>query len=122
MNSRNLVKFHFFAGVDSVAVGLNSRRKLTPELEKGKHILMRCDDNLMIDENKDKEIEKNKCEGSKKKMKEYIEIWGEACKLVEDELGGSKNQVDAWMKEQCGDLESEIFDQMLNEVVGELVG
>ncbi|CAL5202522.1 unnamed protein product [Lathyrus oleraceus] len=113
------------AGVDSVAVGLNSRRKLTPELEKGKHILTRCDDNLMIDENKDKENEKNKYEGSKKKekkMKEYIEIWSEACKLVEDELGGSKNQVDEWMKEQCGDLESKIFDQMLNEVVSELVG
>lgn len=79
----------------------------------------------MIDESKDKEIGKNKREGSKKKEKnvnEYIEIWGEACKLVEDELGGSKNQVVAWMKEQCGDFESEIFDQMLNEVVSELVG
>ncbi|XP_058782096.1 uncharacterized protein LOC131656380 [Vicia villosa] len=113
------------AGVDSVAVGLNSRRKLTPELEKGKPVIMRSDDNLMIDEKKDKEIEKNKCEESEKKvkkMKEYVDIWGEACKLVEDELGGSKNQVDAWMKEQCADFESEIFDQMLNEVVSELVG
>ncbi|KAL5077187.1 hypothetical protein RYX36_016171 [Vicia faba] len=114
------------AGVDSVAVGSISRRKLTPELEKGKHILMRCDDNLMVDENKDKEIEKNKCEETKKKekkMKEYIGIWGEASKLVEDELAGSKKQlVDAWIKEQCADFESEIFNQLLNEVVSELVG
>lgn len=119
------------AGIDSVAVGLNSRRKLTPELETGKHIRMRSDDNLMIDEKKDKAIESNKYEGSKKKekhsYKEYVDIWGEACRLVEDELGGSKNQVHVWMNEQsdlgsiCADFESEIFDQLLNEVVSQLV-
>ncbi|GAU27701.1 hypothetical protein TSUD_126470 [Trifolium subterraneum] len=115
------------AGIDSIAVGLSSRRKLTPELENNKHILMRSDDNLMIDEKKDKANE-----GSKKKemhnYKEYIDIWGEACKLVEDELViGSKNQVHAWMNQQsglgsvCADFESEIFDQLLNEVISQLV-
>jgi len=122
---------YFFAGIDSVAVGLNPRRKLTPELETGKHIRMRSDDNLMIDEKKDKAIESNKYEGSKKKekhsYKEYVDIWGEACRLVGDELAGSKNQVHVWMNEQselgsiCADFESEIFDQLLNEVVSQLV-
>jgi len=110
---------------------LNSRRKLTPELETGKHIRMRSDDNLMIDEKKDKTIESNKFEVSKKKekhsYKEYVDIWGEACRLVEDELAGSKNQVHVWMNEQsdlgsiCADFESKIFDQLLNEVVSQLV-
>jgi hypothetical protein len=99
---------------------------LTPELENNKNILIRSDDNLMIDEKKDKEIE-----GSKKKekhnYKEYIDIWGEACRLVEAELAGSKNQVHAWMNQQsdlgnvCADFESEIFDQLLNEMISQLV-
>ncbi|KAK2440734.1 hypothetical protein QL285_012110 [Trifolium repens] len=113
-------------GIDSIEAGLSSRRKLTPELENNKNILIRSDDNLMIDEKKDKEIE-----GSKKKekhnYKEYIDIWGEACRLVEAELVGSKNQVHAWMNQQsdlgsvCADFESEIFDQLLNEVISQLV-
>ncbi|CAJ2640296.1 unnamed protein product [Trifolium pratense] len=113
-------------GIDSIAVGLSSRRKLTPELENNKHILMRSDDNLMIDEKKDKAIEESK-KREKHNYKEYIDIWGEACKLVEDELAGSKNQVHAWMNQEsnlgsvCADFESEIFDQLLNEVISQLV-
>lgn len=107
-----------------VAVGLSSRRKLTPELENDKLILDRSDDNLMINEKKGNAIENNKYEDSKEKkhMKEYKDIWGETWRLVQDEFGGS-NQVHAWMNEQsdlgsiCAEFESEIFDQLLNEVV-----
>lgn len=104
---------------------------MTSELETDKHIRMRSDDNLMIDEKNDKAIQNNIYEGSKKKekqsYKDYIDIWGEACRLVGDELADSKNQVHVWMNEQselgsiCTDFESEIFDQLLNEVVSQLV-
>ncbi|XP_027337473.1 uncharacterized protein LOC113851198 [Abrus precatorius] len=108
-------------------VGLNSRRKLSPELENDQHFLQRSDGNLMIDERKVKAIENNKYEGSKKIAKhshEYIGVWGEACGIVENELGASNH---AWTNKQ-GDLDeisadfgSEIFDHLLNEVVEQLV-
>lgn len=84
----------------------------------------------MIDERKAKAIENNKYEGSKKKEKhsqEYIHIWGEVCRIVEEELAGS-NQTHAWKNRQSdlesisADFESEIFDQLLNEVIDQFVG
>ncbi|XP_061374703.1 uncharacterized protein LOC133316919 [Gastrolobium bilobum] len=111
-------------------VGLSSRRKLSPELENDQHFNLRSDSNLMIEENKVKETESNKCEGSKKKEKhsqEYIHNWGEVSKLVKDELVGS-NKIHAWMNKQgdlgsiSADFESEIFDQLLNELIDQLVG
>lgn len=118
--------------IDSVADDLSSRRKLTPELENDRLLLLRSDGNLMIDERKVKvkTIENNNYEGSKKKEKngkEYVDIWGGVCRLVEDELGGS-NQINAWMNKQsdlesiCADFESEIFDQLLNELIDQFVG
>lgn len=116
---------------DSLALGLSSRRKLSPELENDQRFLLRSDGNLMIEERKVKAIENNKYEGSKKKEKHskgYIGIWGEVCRLAEDEWNGSNKIHHAWMNKQgefgsiSADFESEIFDYLLNEVIDELVG
>ncbi|RDX75777.1 hypothetical protein CR513_44308, partial [Mucuna pruriens] len=111
-------------------VGLSSRRKLSPKLENDQHLVEHSDGNLMTDERKDKAIEKNKYEGSKKKEKseqEYLEIWDEVCRIVEDELG-APNQIHIWTNKQGdlgninADFESEIFDHLLNELVDQLAG
>lgn len=103
---------------------------MSPELENDQQVPLRSDGNLMVEEGKVKATENNNCEGSTKKehSKEYIDIWGEVCRLVEDELGGS-NQIHAWMNKQDDDLgsisadfESEIFDQLLDELIDQLVG
>ncbi|TKY47160.1 hypothetical protein E2542_SST29217 [Spatholobus suberectus] len=112
-------------------VGLSSRRKLSPKLESDQHLLVHSDDNLMIDERKVKATDNNKYEGSKKKEKingqEYIDIWGEVCRIVEDELAAS-NQMHRWTNKQgdlgsiSSDFESQIFDHLLNELVDQLAG
>ncbi|XP_020216233.1 uncharacterized protein LOC109799971 [Cajanus cajan] len=113
-------------------VDLSSRRKLSPKLESDQHIPVNSDDNLVIDEKKDKAIDNNnnKNEGSKKKEKkvqDYIDICSEVCRIVDDELAAS-NQKHIWTNKQgdlggiSADLESEIFDYLLNELVDELAG
>jgi len=114
----------------SFAVGLSSRRKLSPKLDNDQHLPVQSDGNLMIDESKVEAIDNNKDEGSKKKEKndqEYIDIWGEVCRIVEDELAES-NKIHIWTNKQgdlgsiSADFEAEIFDNLLNELVDQLAG
>ncbi|KAL2990405.1 hypothetical protein AAZX31_11G198700 [Glycine max] len=109
-------------------VGLSSRRKLSPKLDNDQHLPVQSDGNLMIDESKVEAIDNNKDEGSKKKEKndqEYIDIWGEVCRIVEDELAES-NKIHIWTNKQgdlgsiSADFEAEIFDNLLNELVDQL--
>uniref|UniRef100_A0A0R0HSY8 DUF3741 domain-containing protein n=1 Tax=Glycine max TaxID=3847 RepID=A0A0R0HSY8_SOYBN len=111
-------------------VGLSSRRKLSPKLDNDQHLPVQSDGNLMIDESKVEAIDNNKDEGSKKKEKndqEYIDIWGEVCRIVEDELAES-NKIHIWTNKQgdlgsiSADFEAEIFDNLLNELVDQLAG
>ncbi|MED6191665.1 hypothetical protein PIB30_002475 [Stylosanthes scabra] len=102
------------------AANLNSRRKLSPELENDQKILVRSDGDLMDEEGKTNKLSE---EGSKKKEKN-VKIWDEICKLAkEDEVAWMNNN-----KKQDGDLgsisadfASHIFDQLLNEVVDQLL-
>lgn len=106
------------------------RRKLSPELENNDQIfILRSDCNLMNEERKVKAIENNMHGGSKKKEKqrqECVDIWGEICRLVEDELVGS-NQLQEFKRKQgdfesiSADFESEIFDYLLDELIDQLV-
>lgn len=108
--------------------GSNSRRKLSPELEHDQHFSQHCDGNLTV-EQKIKAIENKKLRGSKKGKKqsqECIDIWGEVCKIAEDELGGSNQiQAEMWRQGDCesltADFESGIFDHLLNELVDQLL-
>jgi len=119
------------AVVHSFAVGLSARRKLSPKLDNDQHLPVRSDGNLMIDdESKVEAIDNNKHEGSKKKEmngQEYIDIWVEVCRIVEDELAES-NKIHIWTNKQgdlgsiSADFESEIFDHLLNELVDQLAG
>ncbi|KAL2332966.1 hypothetical protein Fmac_014179 [Flemingia macrophylla] len=118
------------AGEHSFAVDLSSRRKLSPKLESDQHIPVSSNDNLIIDEKEDKAIDINKNEGSKeieKNVQEYIGIWGEVSRIVDDELAAT-NQKHVWTTKQgdlggiIEDLESEIFDDLLNELVDQLAG
>ncbi|KAG4923626.1 hypothetical protein HKD37_18G049794 [Glycine soja] len=112
-------------------VGLSARRKLSPKLDNDQHLPVRSDGNLMIDdESKVEAIDNNKHEGSKKKEmngQEYIDIWVEVCRIVEDELAES-NKIHIWTNKQgdlgsiSADFESEIFDHLLNELVDQLAG
>lgn len=109
------------------------RRKLSSELENDQHFVLDSDSdsNLMNEERNVNAIENNVNEGSKKKEKikqECLDIWGEICKLVEDELVGSnqlqevkRKQCDIELEEICEDFESEIFDHLLDEVIDQLV-
>lgn len=97
------------------------RRKLSSELGNGQHFLLRFDANLMIEQKNDE----HKNEGRRRKEKQrqrYIDIWEEACKKAGDEVIGS-NQV--WKNgdsESIGeDLESEIFQYLVNELVDQLL-
>lgn len=118
--------------VHSCVVGLSSRRKLSPKLESDQHLHVQSDGNLVIDEGKDKTIDNhNKDERSKKKYNingwEYINTWNEVSKIVGDELAAS-NQKHIWTNKQgdlssiSEDLESKIFDHLLNELVDQLAG
>ncbi|KAE9594172.1 hypothetical protein Lal_00017045 [Lupinus albus] len=116
--------------VDSLVFGLSPRRKLSPSVENEQHFLSRSDDNVMIEETKVKELENMKFEGSKKKekhSKEYIDIWGEVCRVAEDEYAET-NQIQAWMNKEgefgsvSADCELQIFDDLLNELIDQLVG
>ncbi|XP_027368439.1 uncharacterized protein LOC113874417 [Abrus precatorius] len=113
---------------DSFGVGMSWRRKLSPELENDQLFILHCDKNLIIEDKKVKAIENNKHEGSKEKEKqsrECIDIWGEICRLVEDELRSS--QLEGGVRKQSdfeninADFESEIFDHLLNELIEQLV-
>ncbi|XP_061347134.1 uncharacterized protein LOC133292715 [Gastrolobium bilobum] len=115
--------------VDSFGVSMSWRRKLSPELENDQLFTLHSNSNLMIEEGKVKAIENNKHEESKKKEKqsqEYVDIWGEICRLAEDELVGS-SQLEERTKKQgdfesvSADFESEIFDHLLNELIDQLV-
>ncbi|CAL0301687.1 unnamed protein product [Lupinus luteus] len=114
--------------VDSLVFGLSPRRKLTPSVENDQHFLSSSDNNVMIEETKVKELEKTKFEGPKKKEKHSnIDIWGEVCRVAEDEFAET-NQMLAWMNKQgefgsvSADCELQIFDDLLNELIDQLVG
>ncbi|TKY56477.1 hypothetical protein E2542_SST20922 [Spatholobus suberectus] len=115
--------------VDSFGVDTSWRRKLSPELENEQLHVLHCDSNLMIEEMKVNTIEDNKHEGLKRKDKqsqECVDIWGEICRLVEDELGS--NKLEEGLRKQsdfesvCADCESEIFDHLLYELIDQLIG
>ena len=117
------------AEVDSFGGGLSWRRKLSQELEHEQHVL-HSDSNLLVGEGKVKTIENNKHERSKKKenqSQEYVDIWGEICRLVEDDLLGLNQMEVAGMRKQGdldrigADFESEIFYHLLNELIDQLV-
>lgn len=102
---------------------------MSTELENDQLCILNSDSNLIIEE-KVKATENNSHERSKKKEKqsqECVDIWGEICRLAEDELVGS-NQIKAEMSKQgdfesiSADFESEIFDHLLNELIDQLVG
>lgn len=121
---------HLVAEVDFCGDDMNWRRKLSPELENDQHFILHSDGIFMNEERKINEIENSKHEGPKNKEKqsqEFVHIWGEICRLVEDELVRS-NQLQEVMRKQgdfgsiSADLESEIFDHLLNELVDQLVG
>ncbi|CAL0307744.1 unnamed protein product [Lupinus luteus] len=115
--------------VDSCGVGLGWRRKLSPELENEHLFSLNSDINLIIEERKVK-TENNNNERSKKKEKqneECVHIWGEICRLVEDELVGSNPLKEEIRKQSdlasiSADFESEIFDELLNDMIDQLVG
>ncbi|KAI4318196.1 hypothetical protein L6164_025993 [Bauhinia variegata] len=108
---------------DSCVPGLSSRRKLSAELENEQKSLLLSDGNL----------EKKKYDGSNSKRKEnnnaqeYIEIWSEVLRLVEDDLVGSKGiEARVWKQGDSlnlsADFESEILDHLLDEFIDQLVG
>ncbi|KAE9615146.1 hypothetical protein Lal_00048139 [Lupinus albus] len=115
--------------VDSCGVGLGWRRKLSPELEKDQLFSLNSDSNLIIEERKVK-TKNNNNERSKKKEKqsqECVNIWGEICRLVEDELVGSNHLKEEMRKQSdlasiSADFESEIFDELLNDLIDQFVG
>ncbi|OIV95505.1 hypothetical protein TanjilG_25176 [Lupinus angustifolius] len=113
--------------VDSLVFGLSPRRKLTPSVENDQHFPSSADDNVIIEEAKVKELENRKFDGSKKKEKHSnIDIWGEVCRVAEDEFAET-NQIQAWMNKQgelgsvSADCELQIFDDLLNELIDQLV-
>lgn len=117
------------AEVHSFGVDTSWRRKLSPELENDQLYVLRCDDNLMIEEREVKRIDDNKHEGSKRKEKqsqECADIWVEICRVVDEELRsieleeGLRKQCD--FESVCADFELEIFDNLLNELIDQLVG
>ncbi|MED6115378.1 hypothetical protein PIB30_089891 [Stylosanthes scabra] len=96
---------------------LNSRRKLSPELENDQKILVRSDGDLMDEEGKTNKL----CEEGSKKKEKNVKIWDEICKLAkEDEvawMNNNKKQVGDLLGSISADFASHIFDQLLNEVV-----
>ncbi|KAJ7964199.1 transcriptional regulator ATRX-like isoform X2 [Quillaja saponaria] len=114
--------------IGSCSAKFNSRRILSPELDNDKNISPRINDNLIINERKMKAIEFSKNYGTKKKVKHIqknMNMWGEICRVAEDELIGS-NWIDRAMSKQddlesiTSDFELEILHQILNEVIDEL--
>ncbi|OIW16506.1 hypothetical protein TanjilG_32176 [Lupinus angustifolius] len=117
------------ADVDSCVVGSGWRRKLSPELENDQLFSLNSDSNLIIEERKVK-TKNNNNERSMKKEKqnqECVHIWGEICRLVEYELVGSNHLKEEMRKQSdlasiSADFESEIFDELLNDMIDQLVG
>ncbi|KAI9109109.1 hypothetical protein K1719_019732 [Acacia pycnantha] len=111
--------------LDSPGMGMSPRRKLSTELGNGQHFLLRFDANLMIEQRNVKENDEHKNEARRRKENQrqiYLDIWEEACKKAGDEVTGS-NQV--WKhgdsESISEDLESEIFQRLVNELVDQLL-
>lgn len=98
----------------------NPRRKLCPELQIYRQLSQNAGSNLMEDDLTPNKIGSRTRDGVNQI---YIDMWGEICRMTETEIAESNwvnKQVLKIQDELNADFESQILDQMLEEIVIQL--
>ncbi|KAK9280678.1 hypothetical protein L1049_014376 [Liquidambar formosana] len=116
---------------DSRLMGSSSKRKLLPEQENCEQPSPLDTSSVISDDYRETKMIEGETHGSKKKdykqSQNYVDMWGEICRLVGGEMMES-NRIckEMWKVEDFehigADFGVQILDQLLNELVDLLVG